>query len=143
MACRNYRKRWKKGRLINYAHPDVPDIIVGQALAVARCGLFDGIVFDWWNDFDFSVGDLIPNDVAQRARVNIVRRIREGTRPNFVILGNTNNPIIPLTGLYLNGGIMESIVPAPGIPREPSIRVVRESLQWLETNLRQPRINAL
>ena len=133
----------RQWRLINYAHPDVQDIIVGQALAVARCGLFDGIVFDWWNDFDSSVGDLIPNDVAQRARVNIVRRIREGTRPDFLILGNTNDRIIPLTGPYLNGGIMEGIVPAPGIPREPSIRIVRESLQWLETNLREPRVNAL
>ena len=35
-------------RLINFAHPDVQDIIVGQALAVARCGLYDGVFFDWW-----------------------------------------------------------------------------------------------
>ena len=36
----------RKLRLINYAHPDVQDIIVGQALAVARCGLYDGVIFD-------------------------------------------------------------------------------------------------
>ena len=126
-------------RNINFAHPDVQDIIVGQALATAKCGLYDGVFFDHWNDFG-SVGDLISLEDAQRARANIVRRIREGARDNFLIIGNTNDRIIPLTGPQMNGAFMESIVPKPGIPREPSIRRVRESLEWLENNLREPRL---
>ena len=39
--------------VINFVHPDVQDIIVGQALAVAKCGLYDGIFFDHWNEFYF------------------------------------------------------------------------------------------
>ena len=146
-----------KLRLINYAHPVVQDIIVGQALAVSKCGLFDGIFFDWWDDFQSSVGDYIPNDIAQRARLNIIRRIRERARPNFLILGNVNNRIAPITGPYINGGFMESTVPSIGdplaqawtegfavrAPTEEAFAVVRNSLQWLEENLRQPRINAL
>ena len=135
--------RNSESRLINYAHPDVQDIIVGQALAVARCGIYDGIFFDWWDDFRSSVGVHIPNDVAQRARINFVRRIRESTRPDFIIMGNVNNRIMPLTGPFVNGAFMESIVPAPGTPRDASIRQVRESLEWLETNIRQPTIVAL
>ena len=126
-------------RLINFAHPDVQDIIVGQALAIAKCGLYDGVFFDHWKDFG-SVGDLISLEDAQRARENIVRRIREGARDNFLIFGNTNDRIIPITGPFMNAGFMESIVPAPGVQREPSIRRVRESLEWLENNLREPRL---
>ena len=137
------RSEINNARLINYAHPAVQDIIVGQALAVGRCGLYDGIFFDWWDDFRSSVGDHIPNDVAQRARINIVRRIRESTRSDFIIMGNVNNRIMPLTGPFVNGAFMESTVPAPGIPRDASIRQVRESLEWLETNIRQPTIVAL
>ena len=126
-------------RLINYAHPVVQDIIVEQALAVSRCGLYDGIFFDWWDDRQSSVGDYIPNEIAQRARDNIIRRIREATRPEFLIMGNTNDRIIPRTGPRMNGGFMESIVP----PTEESFARVINSLQWLEENLREPRINAL
>ena len=68
-------------RLINYAHPDVQDIIVGQALAIAKCGLYDGVFFDHWNDFSSKVDDkLISDEVGVNARENIIRRIREGTR---------------------------------------------------------------
>ena len=127
--------------LVNFVHPDVQDIIVGQALAAAKCGLYDGIFFDHWHDFSSAVDrSLISDEDAQRARENIIRRIREGTRDNFLIIGNTNDRIIPITGPFMNAGFMESIVPAPGVPREPSIRKVRESLEWLENNLREPRL---
>ncbi len=135
-------------RLINFAHPDVQDIIVGQALAVARCGLYDGVFFDWWREFDSTVGYLISLEDAQRARKNIIDRIRAGTRDNFLIVGNTNENIAPLNGPQMNGGFMEAVIHLPGTPKEqPSTpkerelihRLVRDSLQWLETNLREPR----
>ncbi len=128
-------------RVINYAHPDVQDIIVGQALAIAKCGLYDGVFFDHWSDFSSKVDDkLISDEVGVNARENIIRRIREGARDNFLIIGNTNDVIIPRTGPMMSGALMESIVPSPGVPREPSIRVVRKSLEWLENNLREPRL---
>ena len=130
-------------RLINYAHPVVQDIIVGQALAVSRCGLYDGVFFDHWDDHHSTVGDYIPNDIAQRARDNIIRRIREGTRPDFLIMGNTNFRIIPRTGPHVNGGFMETLLPGDWDGVEVQLDVVREALHWLETNLREPRINSL
>ena len=135
-------------RLVNFAHPIAQDIIVGQALAVARCGLYDGVFFDWWREFDSTVGDLISLEDAQRARKNIIDRIRAGTRDNFLIVGNTNENIAPLNGPNMNGGFMEALTHLPGTPREqpptPKERelvyqLVRNSLQWLETNLREPR----
>ena len=130
-------------RLINYAHPVVQDIIVGQALAISRCGLYDGVFFDHWDDHHSTVGDYIPNDIAQRARDNIIRRIREGTRPEFLIMGNTNFRIIPRTGPHMNGGFMETLLPGDWDGVEVQLDVVREALHWLETNLREPRINSL
>jgi hypothetical protein len=131
-------------RLINFAHPDVQDIIVGQALAVARCGLYDGIFFDWWDDSRSTVGDLIPLDVAQQARINIVRRIRESTRPDFIMMGNVNHRIMPLTGPFMNSGFMESSVfqDHTGEILEARLTRVENSLRWLEGNLREPTINA-
>ena len=131
-------------RLINFAHPDVQDIIVGQALAVARCGLYDGVMFDWWDDSRSTVGDLIPLDLAQQARMNIVRRIRESTRPDFIIMGNVNHRIMPLTGPFMNSGFMESSVfqGHTGEILEARLTRVENSLRWLEGNLREPTINA-
>ncbi len=131
-------------RLINFAHPDVQDIIVGQALAVARCGLYDGVFFDWWDDSRSTVGDLIPLDVAQQARINIVRRIRESTRLDFILMGNVNHRIMPLTGPFMNSGFMESSVfqDHTGEILEARLTRVENSLRWLEGNLREPTINA-
>ena len=123
-------------RLINFAHPDVQDIIVGQALAIARCGLYDGVFFDWWNDFDSTVGDLISLEDAVRARKNIVDRIRSETRDDFLVVGNVNHTILPITGSQMNGGFMESLTSPP---REVIHQKVRDALEWLETNLREPR----
>ena len=134
-------------RLINFTHPDVQDMIVQQAIAVSKCGLYDGIVFDWWTDHapvlvDHRGGyseEFFGNEAEQRARDNILQRIRAETRPDFLIIANTNDRIIPRTGRFINGGIMEAIVPTT----DESLKRVRNSLHWLEQNLRTPRINSL
>ena len=126
-------------RLINFTHPDVQDMIVQQAIAVSKCGLYDGIVFDWWTDQGPVLRGFVANEAEQRARDNILQRIRTETRPNFLIIANTNDRIIPRTGPFINGGIMEAIVPTTN----ESLKRVRNSLHWLEQNLRTPRINSL
>ncbi len=134
-------------RLINFTHPDVQDMIVQQAIAVSKCGLYDGIVFDWWTDHapvlvDHRGGyseEFFGNEAEQRARDNILQRIHAETRPDFLIIANTNDRIIPRTGRFINGGIMEAIVPTT----DESLKRVRNSLHWLEQNLRTPRINSL
>ena len=139
--------------LIDFTHPAVQDMIAQQAVAVAKCGLFDGIFFDYWSDqwpvlkgsdgtTDFIFHGL---EAEQRARDNILRGIRANTRPNFLIMGNTNDQIIPRTGPHMNGGFMETSVPESksGVELEESVARVENSLLWLEQNLRKPHINAL
>ena len=139
--------------LVDFTHPYIQERIVQLALAVDKCGLYDGIHFDWWHES----GDVLSppygerqyiypgNEAEQRARDNILERIRAQTRPNFLIMGNTNRRKIPRTGKHINGSFMETLVPrdAPANHVEMLLAEVESSLLWLDTNLKEPRINSL
>ena len=139
--------------LIDFTHPDIQDRIVQQAIAISKCGLYDGIHFDWWNEHGAVLAELYGdwshkyrgNEAEQRARDNILRRIRAGTRPDFLIMGNTNRNTIPRTAPHINGGFMETLIPhtATGNYLEVLLNEVETSLLWLEQNLREPQVNAL
>ena len=141
--------------LVDFTHPAVQDIIVQQAIAVSKCGLYDGIMFDYWSEAWPVLAEWDENtnsvrvfrtmEEEQRARDNILRRIRAGTRPNFLIMGNTNNEIIPRTGPHINGGFMETVTPVDNdlASAEKNLNKIQNSLLWLDENLREPRINGL
>ncbi len=130
--------------VMNFTLPDVQDRIVQQAIAVAKCGLYDGIMFDHWNEYGPILRDVsISNEIEQRARDNIVARIRAAVRPNFIIIGNTNLRKMPRTAPYINGGSMESVFPGnrnvENLKR--TLPLIESTLLWLDTNIRQPRLN--
>ena len=147
--------------LLDFTNPDVQDIIVQRAVAVSKCGLYDGIVFDWWHESIVSLSDW--NDWSKQystveaeleARLSMVRRIREIVREDFLIIGNTNDRKIPVTGPYLNGGFMEVPVNLQGTLETPvnvlqsdyiheRLAEIESSLFWLDQNLRSPRVNCL
>ena len=146
--------------LLDFTHPDVQEMIVRQALAVERCGLYDGVFFDWWSERYASLADesnwfkggYVSFEAEQRAQDIILERIRAESRPNFLIFVNTGRYIIPRNARHINGSFMETGVPSgvlkywhgddnEGIER--ALRETEESLRWLEANLRQPRINSL
>ena len=139
---------WSPGSyLMNFTHPYIQDRIVQQAIAVSKCGLYDGIFFDWWVDDGPILNDYVDNAAEQRARDNILQRIRAETRPDFLIMGNTNDRIIRRTGPHINGGFMETSTPNRTVGdilnTNISLSRIENSLLWLEQNLREPRINAL
>ena len=135
---------WSGANLLDFTLPYIQDRIVHQAIAVSKCGLYDGIFFDWWNEHD-AVLAFRGNEAEQRARDSILRRIRAETRPDFLIMGNTNYSIIPRTAPFINGGFMETGVPGLHTAEELEIALaeIESSLLWLDQNLREPRINAL
>ena len=45
--------------LIDFTYPEYQDYLVRQAIHFAKCGLFDGIFFDWWQD-EWQVNKLGP-----------------------------------------------------------------------------------
>ncbi len=136
---------WPGANLVDFTHPYIQDRIVQQAIAVSKCGLYDGVFFDWWHEGGPVLAGYLDNASEQRARDNILRRIRDATRPDFLIMGNTNDRIIPRTGPHINGGFMETIVPydKTGEVLEQQLNRVEDSLLWLDQNLREPRINGL
>ena len=150
---------WHQGQpeddhgIMDFTHPAVQDVVVQQAIAVSKCGLYDGVMFDGWNEnlcrlcgWDATRQHVFRSlEEELRALAIIAQRIQAETRPNFLIMGNTNEVIIPITGPYLNGGFMETVVPHndTGEVLEERLNEVEDSLLWLEQNLREPRINAL
>ena len=141
--------------LMDFTHPYVQDIIINHVIAVSKCGLIDGIIIDWWAEHSPILRTpsnwghrYRTNEAEQRARDSILQRIRAGTRPDFLIMGNTNHRIIPRTGPHINGGFMEVSIPGTrsAIQIEEGrsgLPVVENSVRWLDQNLREPRISGL
>ena len=139
--------------LLDFTLPIVQDLVVNQAIAVSKCGLYDGIFFDYWAEDSVVLRgwDGKQNlkfrtlEEELQARDIIVKRIRANTRPNFLIMGNTNDGTIPRTAPYINGGFMETVLPylQVGVEQEASLNRVKNALKWMDTNLREPQINAL
>ncbi len=139
--------------LMDFTHPYIQDRIVQQAIAVSKCGLYDGIFFDFWAEEWRVLGGWDGTQVRffrtleqeLQAREAIIQRIRAETRPNFLIMGNTNHAKIPRTSPYVNGGFMESVVPHDntGAVLKNALSEIEDTLLWFENNLREPRIPAL
>ena len=148
---------WPGTYLVNFTHPDVQEIIIQQAIAVSKCGLYDGIFFDWWHESFAILSDnrsgwaegWIGFDAEQRARDNIITSIRNQTRPDFLIMVNTNRGKIPRTGPNINGLFMETGTPSVdsnvgGTEEiERGLQEIESTLLWAERNMREPRINSL
>ena len=139
---------------LDFTHSAVQDIIVEQAIAVSKCGLFDGIVFDWWHETGSILSDHNTGwregyrglDAEQRARDVILQRIRTETRPNFLIQVNSNRGKIPRTAPYINGLTMETGIPnwfTTDDARNNALLETESTLLWAEENLREPRINGV
>ena len=113
-----------------------------KPIAVDKCGLYDGLFFDFWGEYGHS-----PDNVD--AMVAIVKGIREVTRENFLIMGNSNEMTAPKTGSYLNGLFMETGVPFSDYKKggdeqvETELMQIERTLRWGAENLRSPQIIGL
>ena len=134
--------------LIDFRLPEVQDIIVEQAIAVSKCGLYDGIMFDWWSEGGGTLysGDppiFYSTEAEEReARIAILQRIRQAVPDDFLILCNNNRRKLPLSAPYINGNFMETFYFRAGYTLDDIIEI-ETNLIWLEENLREPQINCL
>ena len=140
---------WPSSFLLDFTHPAQQDIIVQQALAVAQCGLYDGIFLDWWNEAyaqlsdDWSTDGYRGNAAEQRARDTLLQRIRAGVDDDFLIIANTNRRKIPRTGWAINGTFMETLRDHDDGYTHEGLIEIESTLLWAEKNLREPRVNCL
>lgn len=121
--------------LIDFIRPEVQDVIVQRAVAVAQCGLVDGIIFDAWG---------IDRFAPVEDRYSILNRIREQVPENFLILFNTNHFYIPELAPLINGSFMETFpdVRDEGYTRDRIIEIETNLIRY-ELNTREPHINCL
>ena len=121
------------------------DLIVNQAIAIAKCGLYDGIFFDWWHEnVDILSQPTAPTvEAQQQAYDNILRRIRKSVGEDFLILVNTNRNKIPRSAPYVNGTFMETLRDYAGGYTYAGLMQIESTLSWAESNLRSPQINCL
>ena len=135
--------------LTDFTHPGLQDIIVQQAIAVSRCGLYDGIFLDWWKEgsavlrVDWSKDSYPGNAAEQRARDTIMQRIRAGVGDDFLILVNPNRGKPRRAAPYINGLFMETLRDYDGGYRHNGLIKIESTLLWAEKNLREPRVNCL
>ena len=131
--------------LIDYTHPGAQDHFVQRAIAIAKCGIFDGLFLDWWagEDREDTLGepgtaDLYHSNTAD-ARISLLRRIREAVGDDFLIIANTNTHKVPRSAPYLNGVFMETF----GNYSRKYLIEIENALSWYEKNFRYPQINCL
>ena len=143
---------WDGGLLLDFTKSIVIDKIVEEAVAVSKCGLYDGIFFDWWTEdgpvlANIEGGNWVEGYVGfeaeQRARDIILTRIREAVPEDFLILANTNRRKIPRTGWAINGTFMETGRDHDSGYTHDGLAEIESTLLWAEENLREPRVNCL
>ena len=135
--------------LVDFTHQDFIDLIVQQAIETQRCRLYDGIMLDWWNEqypvlrHDASTPGYREAAAEQRARDEIIKRIREAVGDDFLIIVNTNRRKPLRAAPYVNGLFMETLRDNDSGYTHEGLRQIESTLLWAEENLREPRINCL
>ena len=147
--------------LTDFTQPGMQDIIVEQAVAVAKCGLFDGIFFDWFAEEGGAVlvgtdpssweDGYVGYEAEQQAKDTILRRIRAAVRDDFLIMVNTGRHKIPRRAWGINGVFLETLQDTrkglPVVEGDPygydGLKYIEETLRWAEGNLREPQVNCL
>ncbi len=142
---RVYELGWNAG-MIDFTLPGAQDWIVEKAITIARCGLFDGIMLDWYKEDGSMLRHLRSTRGQIDALLSILRRIREHAGDDFLILVNPNREKIPMSAPYVNGLQMETL--RDGGNRSDSysregLLAIEDTLRWAEENLREPQVNCL
>ena len=127
--------------LVGIYHNGTQDTLVQQAVEVAKCGIYDGIFLNWWQDDEalepFHQGDRVD------AKVAILQKIRDAVREDFLIIVNSSRSKIPHSAPYVNGTFMETRRYPPQGYTHHELQEIESTLLWSEENLRSPQINSL
>ena len=136
--------------IIDFLNPEVQEILIQQAVGIASCGIFDGIVIDQFARN--GVGVIHPerapvSDAELRAAlVHIFSEIRNRVPDDFLIMVNAGpeakNTPLSFTE-YINGNFMECGRDPGKLYDIDYLMEIETSLLWAENNLRFPQINCV
>ena len=128
--------------LIDFTHPIAQDVIVGQAIAVAKSGLWDGILISYWNEKSVVLKGYRSYAAEQNARESILQRIRDAVEDDFlIIVGGAGK--LRFGAPYINGIILSNNRQDFSKDQRTGLIELENNLLWAEKNLREPRINYL
>ncbi len=132
--------------LLDILNPELQQLIIERVVGIAECGYFNGVMFDSWAPFHFSIYEDLYNigeEEVIQAYIAILKGIRARVRDDFLILVNRNERKSPHYAEWINGSYMEiNSDPLFGYTYKKLIEV-EDSLLWNEEHLREPRINVL
>lgn len=131
-----------KNLLIDFTHPIAQDIIVGQVIAIAKSGLWDGILFNHWNEKGTVLKGYRSDEAEQNARESILQRIRDAVEDDFLIIVGGSGKL-RFGAPYINGIILYSDHQDFSNHQRTGLIELESNLLWAEKNLREPRINYL
>ena len=127
---------------MDFTHPKAQEVIIGQAVAIANSGLWDGIVFDFWWENGVILKGYRSYEAEQQARVKILQRIRSTVGNNFLIaVGSTAE--LTRAVPYINGVFMETYPEILLDYTGEGLIELEERLLWAEESLQEPQINYL
>ncbi len=140
--------------LIDFVNPEIQDIFIKRIIAIAQCGLYDGIFLDEFNHngTGFSHRRLSPytDEEMIQAHINIFHTARKFIRDDFLIVVNANRSKLTRLSESVNGTFMENRTDYHhGYTHElygythRGLAEIESTLLWSEKNLRAPQINCL
>ncbi|MCY3741730.1 MAG: putative glycoside hydrolase [Candidatus Poribacteria bacterium] len=128
--------------LIDFTHPKAQEIIIGQVIAVAESGLWNGVFFDFWNEKGIVLEGYRTYEAEQQARTDILQGIRETVSDDFLIIVNNTGKLKRATP-YVNGIFMETFREDLKNYTHDGLKYLENILLWAEDNLREPQIICL
>ena len=138
-------KKWQDEPLLNFTNPDVIEMIIQHTIAVAKCGLYDGIWLDRWQelegDFRGKLSHLVTKEDELNARLQILQGIRANVPDDFLIMVNSRQEL-PHSAPYINGVFIEAGAPKQ-IYTYKDLYHFEETIKWYESNLREPTFTLL
>jgi hypothetical protein len=124
---------WPEGThyLLDWHNEAFRSQVALQAQAIMRTGVVDGLLLDWW-----SAEDDDPD------RLSLLQEVRQAIGPEALILVNSNWTKPESAAPYVNGLYMETTIPST-LSEAQEWRRAADTLQWAETALRTPTLNAV
>jgi len=118
---------WEEGGyfMLDFSNQAYRTHMAQQAKAIMDSGVFDGIMLDWWED--------------DEDRLALVKAIRKEIGDKALVLVNANDRKTPRTAKFVNGYFMECY-------KSKTVedwKQIAETLEWAESNLKEPRINCV